>query len=386
MNTDTRQAHLADFDVARIRELEFPVINEWRFFNHAACSPLPMRAVNAMKVQVHEHALNGNLGNDRWAKNREDARGLAARLLHCDASEVAFVGNTADGLNIVANGFPWRAGDNVVTTNVEYPANMYPWLKLAAQGVTVKTVPEREGRISFEELAAAIDDNTRVLAISWVEFASGFMNDLNALGQLCKQRGIFFVVDAIQGLGAYPIDVAAAQIDVLACGGQKWLLGPRGCALLYCSQAALEKLDVSVVGAYSVVDEHNYLDYQLEFKSGAARFEYGTENAVGIAGMRASLELLLEVGVTTIQQRIEMLTRRFIAAAQQRGYTIASSQRAGESSGLVFFEKAGVNTAHLAAHLKEQRFVLSMRAGKLRFAPHFYNTEDEVDALASALW
>jgi selenocysteine lyase/cysteine desulfurase len=385
MTTEKQMADLDAASISRIRESEFPVIGKWKFFNHAACSPLPKRAALAMEKQIREHGLNGNLGNSGWSRNREDARTLVAKLLNCQREEVAFVGNTADGLSIAANGYKWREGDNVVTTNVEYPANMYPWLNLARRGVAVKTVPERDGRILLEDIVAAIDERTRILSISWVEFASGFRNDLVALGALCRERGVMFVVDAIQALGAFPIDVKAAHIDVLACGGQKWLLGPRGCGLVFCSKNALETLDVSVVGAYSVVDEHNYLDYKLEFKSGATRFEYGTENAVGIAGLHGSLELLLEVGVENIQNRILTLSDRFCEGARVKGYAIVGSSHPGERSGLTFFEKKDENSAEIAARLQEEGFVLSMRAGRLRFAPHFYNTEDEVDALIAAL-
>lgn len=375
----------AALDVEHLRMVEFPVTRHWKFFNHAACSPLSMRATRAMERQIHEHSMNGNLGNSIWAKNREDARALAARLLHCENSEVAFVSNTAEGLSLAANGFRWRAGDNIVTSNVEYPANMYPWLNLAKHGVTVKTVDERQGRIDLADIASAIDDRTRIVTISWVGFGNGFMSDLQALGALCRQRGVFFVVDAIQALGAFPIDVKAAQIDFLACGGQKWLLGPRGCGLVYCSEDALNRLDGSIVGAYSVVDEHDYLDYNLQLKPGAARFEYGTENAVGIAGLRGSLELLLEVGIDTVQQRIVELTERFCQGVLSKDYQVVSSRVAGETSGLVFIEKTGVDADQLAQRLKEARFVLSVRSGRLRFAPHFYNTAEEVDALIDAL-
>ena len=372
-------------DIQRIRDAEFPVVKSWTFFNHAACSPLPARAVQAMQAQVQEQSFHGNLGNPLWSKNRERVRALAARLINAYPDEIALVGNTADGLNIAANGFNWSPGDNVVTTNVEYPANMYPWLNLARRGVQVRAVPERLGRICIDDIKAAIDGRTRMLAISWVEFASGFMNDLTALGALCREHGLLFVVDAIQALGAFPLDVKAARIDVLACGGHKWLLGPRGCGIFYCSREALQKIEVSIAGAYSVVDDHNYLDYNLTFKPDSRRFEHGTENAVGIAGLRSSLELIMEVGREAIRDRIIALTDEFCEKCCAEGYTITSSREEGEASGLVFFERKGEDMEKLAAYLQKERLVLSLRDGRLRFAPHFYNTREEVDALVSAL-
>ena len=379
------RVELAEQDVQRIRETEFPVTSEWRFFNHAACSPLPTRAARAMQRQIAEHSQRGNLGNPSWQKGRNEARALAAKLLGAHADEVAFVGNTADGINVVANGVRWQPGDSVVTTAVEYPANMYPWLNLQRRGVEVRAVPERNGRVELDEVRRAIDSSTRVLAISWVEFASGFRNDLAALGDICRKAGVLFVVDAIQALGAFPLDVRALNVDIVACGGQKWLLGPRGVGVLFCSRAVLDMLDVASVGAYSVVDDHNYLQYDLTFKPDAGRFEYGTENAVGIAGLRGSLELLSEVGPVQITKAIFLLTEYFCERVRSKGYSVVSSRKAEEWSGLVFFSKPGLDLDAALERLKEMRFVLSVRDGGLRFAPHFYNTRDEVDALIQSL-
>jgi selenocysteine lyase/cysteine desulfurase len=376
---------MMSFDLARLRETEFPATREWRFFNHAACSPLPARAAEAMHQQIRDHAAKGNLANPIFDKTRNEARAMAARLLHAKAEEIAFVANTAEGINVVANGIRWKAGDNVVTANIEYPANMYPWLNLARHGVAVKAVAARDGRVEIDDLRRAIDSSTRVLALSWVQFASGFRADLAALGAFCRERGVLFVVDAIQGLGALPLDVVASSVDVLAAGGQKWLLGPRGCGLMYCSSETLAKLDVASVGAYSVVDEHNYLHYDLQLKPDARRFEYGTENTAGIAGLHGALELLEEVGLPRITELIFRTTEHACEAVRKKGYVVTSSRREGEWSGLVFFHKPGDDVEATASLLKERRFVLSVRNGQLRIAPHFYNTVDEVDALVEAL-
>jgi selenocysteine lyase/cysteine desulfurase len=385
MTTQSHERGALEHDTDGLREREFPITREWRFFNHAACSPLPQRAVRAMERQAREHALSGNLGNPTWQRTRETARVTAAGLMNARPDDIAFVSNTAEGINVVAHGLDWREGDNVVTANVEYPANMYPWLNIVHRGVAVRKVAEKDGRIAIGDVAAAIDARTRVVALSWVEFASGYRNDLVALGELCRQRGVLFVVDAIQGLGALPIDVREANIGVLASGGQKWLLGPRGCGLLYCSPNALDALRIAFVGAYSVVDDHNFLKYDLTLKPSARRFEYGTENAAGIAGLGASLELLAGIGIPAIAARIGELTNYFCDRVRSKGYAIASSREAGETSGLVFFEKRGTDANALGARLQEARFVLSVRDGRLRFAPHVYNTVAEIDDLVSAL-
>jgi selenocysteine lyase/cysteine desulfurase len=372
-------------DLQRLRDEEFPVTKEWRFFNHAATSPLSRRAAAAMQKQIDEQLALGSVGLEIWTPERERTRALVARFINADAGEIAFIRNTAEGISFVANGLRWKAGDNVVTTNAEYPANVYPWMNLGERGVVVKLAQEKEGRIFLEDIDKAIDTRTRVVAISFVEFSSGFMNDLVALGRLCRERGVLYVVDAIQGLGGFPVDVRAAHIDVLACGGQKWLLGPRGCGIFYCSRRALEEVRVTVVGASSVVDEENYLDYRLTFKPDARRFEYGTHNTVGIAGLRGAIELFLEVGPANVARQILALTDHFCARVTDKGYRLFSSRRPGEKSGIVSFYKPGLDSASIAAQLQAQRFVLSVRDGRLRLSPHFYNTLDEIDALLEAL-
>ena len=372
-------------DLQRLREQEFPVTTAWRFFNHAATAPLSKRAAAAMAKQLQEHVALGSVGNAIWTPEREQTRALAARFINADPSEIAFISNTAEGISFVANGLRWQAGDNVVATNAEYPANMYPWMRLVEQGVIIKMAQEHDGRIFLEDIDKAIDTRTRVVAISFVEFSSGFMNDLVALGRLCRERGVLYVVDVIQGLGAFPVDVQQAQIDVLACGGQKWLLGPRGCGIFYCSRRVTDQIRVAVVGASSVIDEENYLDYNLTLKPDATRFEYGTHNTVGIAGLRGAIELFVEVGPEHIARQILALTDHFCERVSAQGYTLFSSRRPGEKSGIVSFYKQGTDSAQIAAQLHAQRFVLSVRDGRLRLSPHFYNTIEEIDALLEAL-
>ncbi|MGH8055669.1 MAG: aminotransferase class V-fold PLP-dependent enzyme [Candidatus Entotheonellia bacterium] len=372
-------------DLQHLRAQEFPVTREWRFFNHAATSPLSVRAATAMEQHIRAQLAHGSLAADAWTPEREETRALLARFLKADPSEIAFIRNTAEGISFVANGLRWKPGDHVVATNAEYPANMYPWLNLAEQGVSVKMVEEKDGRIFLEDIEKAIDGRTRVLAISFVEFSSGFMNDLIALGRLCREKGVLYVVDAIQGLGGFPVDVRQAHIDVLAAGGQKWLLGPRGCGVFYCSQRMLDQLKVTVVGASSVIDEENYLDYHLTLKPDATRFEYGTPNAIGIVGLRGAVELFLEVGPEPIARQILALTDRFCERVEAKGYTLFSSRRPGEKSGIVSFYKKGADSHQIAAQLQAQRFILSVRDGRLRISPHFYNTTDEIDTLLEAL-
>ena len=207
---------------------QMPVTKRWAFFDHAAVAPIPTCGHQAMNEWTTDIMENGGVHHGDWMNRIEKVRQTAGRLIDADPFEIAFVKNTSEGIGIVAEGFPWRAGDNVVTSAEEYPANVYPWMNLADRGVEVRLVPSRQGRVLIDDLRQAIDPNTRILTISFVEFASGFRNDLAALGTLCRELGVYFFVDAIQGLGMLPLSVDEVPIDFLAADGHKWLLGPGG--------------------------------------------------------------------------------------------------------------------------------------------------------------
>ena len=240
-------------DWEALRRSEFPVAERWAYFDHAAVAPLPRRSGDVLRAWADEQERNGVVHWPDWERKLEATRGRIARLLNAEADEIAFVGSTTQGIGLVAEGFPWRVGDSVVTAAEEYPSNIYPWMNLASRGVGLRTVPSREGRVWVEDLAAAIDRTTRVLTISHVEFASGFRNDLDALAGLCRERGIALFVDAIQGLGPLTIDVKRTPIDFLAADGHKWLLGPEGAGLLFVRREWIERLRPLGVGWHSVV-------------------------------------------------------------------------------------------------------------------------------------
>lgn len=232
-------------------------------------------------------ATNGDVHMEAWFQEIELVRHSAAWLLGADPKEIAFLKSTSDGIALVAEGFPWRPGDNLVLPEGEYPANVYPWLHLEEKGVRVKTVPCRDTRVAIEDVAAAIDAATRLLSVSFVQFATGFRSDLTALGNLCQARQIDFCVDAIQGLGVFPIDVRAMHIDYLSANSHKWLISPQGASIFYINQAKLDKIRPNSVGWKSVADPHSYsrLDYRL--KDDASRFESGTFIVASIVGLGA---------------------------------------------------------------------------------------------------
>ena len=372
-------------DIDRLRRTQFPVTKRYIYLNHAAVAPVSVSVRRAMDQIVRDVTDHGIAHMTQWQDLVAAARRSAARLLGTRASQIAFLKNTTDGLIAAALGVDWRSGDSVVIAEGEFPANVYPWLNLAERGVSIRWVPERGGRLQVDDFAAAIDSSTRVLSVSSVEFFSGFRNDLAALGELCRKRGVLFVVDAIQSLGALRIDVAALGIDCLAADGHKWLMGPEGCALFCTSSRALSQLCVAGLGWAGVRTAHDFLDYGMELHEDARRFETGTQNTAGIAGLKAAIDLLLEIGMDTVEDRVLSLSQRLAEGLSARGYELLGSRRPGEASGIVAFRADGIPSTEVARALTAATVQLTQRAGTVRLSPHVYNTEDEIDSVLAAL-
>ena len=365
---------------------EFPVTENYIYMNHAGVAPLSRSVREAMVGFVEDATVNGAVHAAQWAEAAEECRVAAAQLLNADATEIAFMKNTTQGILLAANGIDWRAGDNVVTTAVEFPANVYPWWSLKERyGVETRMVPEREGCIDVADIAAAIDARTRVVTISHVEFASGFRNDIQAIGELCRERDIWFVVDAIQSLGAIAVDVKAAHIDILAADGHKWLLAPEGAAIFYCAAEKLERLINTNIGWASVVNPRDFLNYELTQKPDATRFEEGSYNSVGLYGLKAAIELLLEVGTATVESRVLGLTAHLMAGLEERGYRVITPKAETARAGIVIFESARHSPDEIEALLQAHNIITAARGRGVRVAPHFYNTESEINRLLEVL-
>ena len=365
---------------------QMPVCDKWVFLDHAAVAPLSMKAKNAMVRWVSDQSENGVACGSHWLRTVEQARRAAATLIGSHVDEIAFVKNTSEGLAMIAEGVRWKAGDNVISVQEEYPANVYPWLNLQRRGVGFKRIPLRDGRIVIEDLSSAMDARTRLLTISFVEFATGFKNDLKRLAYLCQERNVLFCVDAIQGLGVFPIDVQKVPIDFLAADGHKWLLGPEGAGILFCRKKHFDQLDLVNVGWNSVVGSNNFSTIDYRLKPTAARWEGGSNNIAGIAGLGASLEWLLTIGIEQISERVIQLTDLLCTRLQDLGGTLVSSRRTGEKSGIVSVSWPTLNARSLRHYCWENHVLLSVRAGRIRISPHFYNTEEEIELLCSVLY
>ncbi len=363
----------------------FPTTQRWAFFDHAAVSPLPAPSVAAMREYSDDMAVNGVLSFDRWFNRVEEIRKDAGRLLNADPLDVAFVPNTTAGIGFIAEGYPWQPGDNVVTAAEEYPSNQYPWMNLSDRRVEVRAVPSRGSRVVIDDLRSAMDGRTRILAISAVEFASGYRNDLEALGDLCRSKNIFFFVDAIQSLGAFPMDVQRLSVDALSADGHKWLLGPEGAGIFWVRREWVDKLHAVGVGWNSVIGAHDFGTIDFRLKPNAGRWEGGTANVVGIAGLGASLRLLLDAGIATIRDRVVALTDYLCDKVTAAGWNVFSSREPAEKSGIVSLLRDGVSPWPVKKRCLAEGIVINVRGGRLRVSPHAYNTFEEIDRLIETL-
>ncbi|MFW5837038.1 MAG: aminotransferase class V-fold PLP-dependent enzyme [Desulfovibrionaceae bacterium] len=364
-------------DCASLRD-EFPITQDSIFFNNAAVSPLPLRTERTVCDLARRRALAASADFPQWMQEVEEARRLCARLTGAAvASEIAFTANTSHSLSFAAAGLGLGPGDAVAVTRPDFPSVVYPWLGLRDQGVEVRFIERQHGRFSVDDAQRILDDSVRLLCVSSVDWVSGFMADLPALGALCRERGVLFCVDAIQSLGAIPLDVEVMRIDLLAAGSHKWLLSPMGVGVLYVSQRVRERVQPRVLGWRSVENAEDFgLDFQI--KNDARAFEAGTLNLAGILGLKTSLDMMLGLGLPAIQQRVHGLGGQIIRGLKERSIKVATPENAAERAGIVSFDPPS-NTIMLHRYLADQGVVCSLRQGLIRLAPHFYNDSSDVE-------
>jgi cysteine desulfurase / selenocysteine lyase len=373
-------------DVNSFRE-EFPHIAEGVVhLNHAGVSGLSYRSVaritDALGRQSRDPADFFPYAMDQSLQCR---RRLAA-LQGIAEANLAFTKNTAHGISIIADGLDWRPGDEVIFADCEYPANSYPWLAQQDRGVVCKIVPTRpDYTISVDDYASAFTSRTRILAVSWVQFGTGFRADLAKLTELAHAHEALIVVDIIQGLGAFPIDLTDLGVDAAATGSQKWLLGPMGVGALYVHPTMLDHLRLVNMGALSVADAGEYHTLAFDPKPTVQRYEEGTPNIFGYCGLNAALEILEEAGAGAISERILSITRYAANVLERRGYIVDSPQDDSMRSGILMFHHPTRSTEDLIEALKSAN-VNAVQRGKLaRFAPHFYTLENDIDRAVAAL-
>jgi cysteine desulfurase / selenocysteine lyase len=364
-----------------LRQHEFPVAHGKIFLAHAGVCPLPCRVANA----IAECARQGTFGDQEtfMLHRLDDARKLAAQLLNCQSDEVALVGPTSLALSFVAAGLNFRKGDNILVYYDDYPSNVYPWMALAARGVEVRLLNTRGlGVIRPMDVMGQVDENTRLVALASCHFIVGFRLEHQAIGKFLREREILFCLDAIQTLGAFPTTVE--NVDFLAADAHKWLLGPCGAGILYVRRELQEKLNPPIYGWHNVRSPNFVAQEQIIFRSGAVKYEAGTHNLIGLAGLIAAMELALEIGVDNISA--ELLRKRawLVPALQVKGFTVLNADvKTGNASGIVSFYQNGKDLAALNQKLADAGIIASLRTNRagrncIRLSPHFYNTDEEL--------
>ncbi len=362
---------------------EFPVRKNLVYLNHAALAPVPARVARAIESHNADAMTFGAFHWKQWSRRYDETREKAARFIGAEPSQIAFLPSTSHALNLVASGISWRTGDTVLGDDLEFPANVYPWMNLTDKGVEYRIVPSRDGAVAAESFLDRLDPTTRVLAVSWVAFHNGFVYPLAELGKACEERNILFVVDAIQGLGTMPIDVKALRIDVLAADGHKFLYGSEACAIFYFSEKAKRRIGTPWAGWWNVPWKESQLDYRTNFFEGGRRFEPGSLPTAQVFGLATSLDLLTEIGIETAERRIGRLTSRLRAGLAEQGWTITTP--AGSRSAILSAVPPGGNARAAVAKLEKDGIITAAREGAVRFSPHVGNDESEIERVLEAL-
>jgi len=381
---------MSGYDIGALRSREFPwaEADNAIFLNHASTGPLPQRALDATAEFNQLRAQLYRLPDTLQFSTLDRSRELIAKLIGAQVSEIGLATNTSFGINLAAFSLPLSPGDVVLTPDHEFPANIYPWMQAAAKrGVEYRRVQTCAGCIDTESVIAALDDpRVRILSVSWVGFAFGACLDLHALSDACLERDIYFVVDAIQGLGPLTIDVSTLHIDILACGAQKWLLSPWGSGFVYVREElmrSLEPHDVSWLGVRGSDDFTRLLDYDLSWRDTARRFEFITLPFQDFVGMNASLELFHELGPREISAHITGLGDQIVRWAEHHGVELATPSAPDRRAGIIAVRPPGAREA--SAKLRDARVTHSFREGAIRLSPHAYNTSAEIEYALSII-
>jgi cysteine desulfurase/selenocysteine lyase len=372
---------VADEPLWRQYRDEFPVTERLVYLNHAAVAPLPKTCAKAMQDFADDALRHGSLHYDQWLDTYDGLRRAAARLLGADRSEIAITKNTSEGIATIAMGLDWRPGDTIVAFAEEFPANYYPWKLLESHRCYVNW-------LSIHDSLDVIDqacEGAKLLAVSFVQYLSGRRADLIEIGRICRRRGVFFLVDAIQGLGAFPLDVRAAGIDALAADGHKWMLGPEGCGILFVRRERQDSVFPREFGWTNVAGYNDYSSRDMTLRPDAGRYECGTLNTIGCYGLRASLDFLLSIGIDRIGPAVQALADQLAEGAQRKGYSLLGERTPETGAGIVSIQKIGVDSRAVVRQLKEKGIIAAPRQGWVRLSPHFYISPEEIERVIEAL-
>jgi cysteine desulfurase/selenocysteine lyase len=366
----------------------FPICRNKIFMSHAAVTALPRTVADAV-IRFAEQSAADFEHFSAVLDLLQETRTSAARLIGSSPDEVALIGPTSLGLSLFANGIDWRPGDEVICYLDDYPANVYPWLNLRSRGVTIRLLePTEPGAITPELVAGALTPKTRLVALASCNFISGYRIDLDAIGQLLREKAILFSVDAIQTLGAFPTTVA--YVDFLSADAHKWLLGPLAIGIVYVRKECFEICRPTLLGSWNVKAPGYVARQEIEFQPGAQRYEPGAMNLLGISGLKAGIDLLLDIGIGHVAERILAIRARLIDGVRRFGFAVLGPAEGPNASGIITVWRPGTDMQALFDRLSSEQIVCSPRQDRqgrqyIRFSPHFYNTQAEVDRVLEIL-
>jgi len=354
------------------------------YFNHAASGPVSSVLKDEFNFLLKENSEGNIISYYSFKEKVDDSKELLGEMLNCSADRVAFTDNTSNGLNILAQGVRWKKGDRILLNDAEFPTNVYPFLNLEEQGVEIDFVKSKDGIVTAEDVISAVKPGTRLISISYVQFLSGYRVDLKKIGKYCKENEIIFSVDAIQGLGAVTLDVEECNVNYLSCGTQKWMLGVQGLAFIYIDKDLQNMIKTVPLGWLSVSNAWDFLDYKIDLKSSASRYQSGTLNTFGIFAFNTSLNLFKKFGFKNIEQQILCNTFYFNKLLSDSGFEPVLLNCAEENiSGIVSFKSD--NSEKIFNHLTEKNIICSERLGYIRLSPHFYNTKNDIDKVVAEI-
>lgn len=360
---------------------EFTVTERLIYLNHAAVSPLPRRVAKAMKDFADDACEFGSMHYDTWLAACEGVRLAGARLIGSHRDEIALVKNTSEGICAIAGGLDWKPGDRVVAFREEFPANYYPWKRLESRRVQVEWLSATDPLDRIEEACRG----AKLLAISFVQYLSGLRANVKAIGEICRAQGCFFFVDAIQGLGAFPVNVDEAHIDALAADGHKWLLGPEGCGLLYVRREWQDRIEPIEFGWTNAAHYADYASRDMTLRGDAGRYECGTLNTIGCFGLQAALELILEADPAEIGPAVTARADEIANGAAVKGYEILGDRHQETTSGIVTIRHPSLDCRLIVTRLWENGISAAPRQGWIRFSPHFYISPADIAKVVEAL-
>ncbi len=370
--------------IEKAREF-FPFIKKGKiYFNHASSGPLPLPAADRIREFIISRSENEIDDYTGFIRVMGETKSLLAEMINTSSGRIAFLDNTSNGINLLAQSLKWKRGDQILLNDVEFPANVYPFLNLQKEGVEVDFVKSRNRVVSSEDIIEAIKPGTKLISISHVQFLSGYRIDLSEIGKVCREKEIVFSVDAIQALPAAELDVQKSNVNFISCGTQKWLLGLPGLAFVFIDEELQKKMHPRYVGWLSVNNSNDLLNYDLTLKKTASAFQSGTLNSIAVYALNSSLKMLLEFGLDEIQKCVLNNTKYFNEELQKIGLDpILKSCEIDNLAGIVSIEHP--DSKEIFGELSKKDIICSVREGVLRFSPHFYNTKDEIGRVISEL-